>query len=403
MLMDVIAAYAAVMGVARDFGMEQVPFTAATGRVLREPVLSDRDFPPYDRVTMDGIAINFETYAKGQIVFGVEDIQAAGMPRKQLGSMADCIEVMTGAILPELTDTVIQYEHLDVSEHDGFRRFTIKAGVEQGQHIHRQGADAAAGQVLIAAGTRISAAETGVLASVGKTMVSVSRLPRVAIITTGDELVPVSETPDIHQVRTSNSYTLAAALQTELGIHASCYHVSDDLTAIQQLLGSLLDQDVLICTGAVSAGKYDHLPQVLEELGMQLVFHKVQQRPGKPFLFGHFENGPVVFALPGNPVSGFMCCYRYVLPWLKASLQITAAPEPYAVLGTDVHFKPPLTYFMPVRLHPVAGGQLIALPPPYHGSGDLAALLQADGFLELPSEKEIFEKGSSYPVWRFRS
>lgn len=403
MLMDVIAAYAAVMGVARDFGMEQVPFTAATGRVLREPVLSDRDFPPYDRVTMDGIAINFETYAKGQIVFGVEDIQAAGMPRKQLGSMADCIEVMTGAILPELTDTVIQYEHLEVSEHDGFRRFTIKAGVEQGQHIHRQGADAAAGQVLIAAGTRISAAETGVLASVGKTMVSVSRLPKVAIITTGDELVPVSETPDIHQVRTSNSYTLAAALQAELGIQASCYHVSDDLTAIQQLLGSLLDQDVLICTGAVSAGKYDHLPQALEELGMQLVFHKVQQRPGKPFLFGHFENGPVVFALPGNPVSGFMCCYRYVLPWLKASLQITAAPEPYAVLGTDVHFKPPLTYFMPVRLHPVAGGQLIALPPPYHGSGDLAALLQADGFLELPSEKEIFEKGSSYPVWRFRS
>jgi len=403
MLMDVIAAYAAVMGIARDFGMEQVPFTAATGRVLREPVLSDRDFPPYDRVTMDGIAINFEAYAKGQTVFGVEDMQAAGMPRKQLGSMADCMEVMTGAILPELTDTVIQYEHLEVSEHDGFRRFTIKAGVAQGQHIHRQGTDAAAGQVLIAAGTRISAAETGVLAAVGKTMVSVSRLPKVAIITTGDELVPVSETPDIHQVRTSNSYALAAALQTELDIHASCYHVNDDLTAIQQLIGSLLDHDVLICTGAVSAGKFDHLPQVLEELGMQLVFHKVQQRPGKPFLFGHFENGPVVFALPGNPVSGFMCCYRYVLPWLKASLQITAVPEPYAVLGADVHFKPPLTYFMPVRLHPVAGGQLIALPPPYHGSGDLAALLQADGFLELPSEKEIFEKGSSYPVWRFRS
>lgn len=403
MLMDVIAAYAAVMGIARDFGMEQVPFTSANGRVLREPILSDRDFPPYDRVMMDGIAINFEAYAKGQTVFGVEDMQAAGMPRKQLGSMADCMEVMTGAILPELTDTVIQYEHLEMSEHDGFRRFTIKAGVAQGQHIHRQGADAAAGQVLIAAGTRITAAEIGILAAVGKTMVSVSRLPKVAIIATGDELVPVSETPDIHQVRISNSYTLAAALQTELGIEAPCYHVNDDIPAIQQLLGSLLDYDVLICTGAVSAGKFDHLPQVLEELGMQLVFHKVQQRPGKPFLFGYFENGPVVFALPGNPVSGVMCCFRYVLPWLKASLQITTTPEPYAVLGADVHFKPPLTYFMPVRLHPVAGGQLIALPPPYHGSGDLAALLQADGFLELPSEKEMFEKGSSYPVWRFRS
>lgn len=403
MLMDVITAYAAIMGIARDFGMEQVPFTSVNGRILREPVLSDRDFPPYDRVMMDGIAINFEAYAKGQSVFGVEDMQAAGMPRKQLGSMADCLEVMTGAILPELTDTVIQYEHLEVSEHDGFKRFTIKAGVQQGQHIHRQGADAAAGQVLIAAGTLLTPAEIGVLAAVGKSTVSVSRLPKVAIIATGDELVPVTATPDMHQVRTSNSYTLAAALQAELGIQATCYHVNDDIPAIQQLLGSLLDHDVVICTGAVSAGKYDHLPQVLEELGMQLVFHKVQQRPGKPFLFGHFESGPVVFALPGNPVSGFMCCYRYVLPWLRASLQYTAPPGLYAVLGDDVQFKPPLTYFMPVRLHPVAGSQLIALPPPYHGSGDLAALLHADGFLELPSDKEFFEKGSSYPVWKFRT
>ena len=171
---------------------------------------------------------------------------------------------------------------------------------------------------------------------------------------------------------------------------------------MQQLLGSLLEADCWICTGAVSAGKYDHLPVVLEELGMQQVFHKVQQRPGKPFLFGQFEKGPVVFGLPGNPVSGFMCCYRYVLPWLRASLQITTTPGPYAVLGDDISFKPPLTYFLPVRLHPVAGGQLIALPPPYHGSGDLAALLQADGFLELPSAQDTFDKGSSYPVWRFR-
>ena len=401
MLIDVTTAYTAVMDTVRDFGIEQLPFTAVTGRILREPVLSDRDFPPYDRVMMDGIAINYESFAKGQTVFGVEDMQAAGMPRKQLSNTANCIEVMTGAIMPELTDTVIQYEHLTATEHEGFKRFTINAGVEKGQHIHRQGSDAAAGQLVIPAGTLLSAAEIGVLASVGKALVNVSRLPRVAVIATGDELVPVTETPDVHQVRISNSYSLAAALK-ELGINAECYHVHDNEAAIRQLFESLKHADVWICTGAVSAGKYDHLPLVLEQMGMQQIFHKVQQRPGKPFLFGRFENGPAVFALPGNPVSGFMCCYRYVLPWLRACLQYAAPPAPYAVLGTDINFTAPLTYFLPVRLHPVANGQLEALPPPYHGSGDLAALLQADGFLELPPEKSVFPKGSSYPVWKFR-
>lgn len=401
MPIDVTAAYAAVMGTVRDFGMEQLPFNAVTGRILREPVLSDRDFPPYDRVMMDGIAIDYETYAKGQTVFGVEDIQAAGMSRKLLGNTANCMEVMTGAILPELTDTVVQYEHLTASEHEGFKRFTINADVNQGQHIHRKGSDAAAGQVLIAAGTRITAAEAGVLASVGKSLVSVSRLPKVAIIATGDELVPVGETPDVHQVRISNSYSLAAALQ-ELNINATCHHVNDDEAAIRALFESIRDADVWICTGAVSAGKYDYLPVVLSDMGMLTIFHKVEQRPGKPFLFGHFENGPVVFALPGNPVSGFMCCYRYVLPWLRACLQYAVPPVPYAVLDKEVTFNPSLTYFLPVRLHPAEDGKWMALPPPYHGSGDLAALLQADGFLELPPEKSVFEKGSSYPVWRFR-
>lgn len=401
MLIDVTTAYAAVMDTIRDFGIEQLPFTAVSGRILREPVLSDRDFPPYDRVMMDGIAIDYESYAKGQTVFGVEDMQAAGMPRKQLSNTANCIEVMTGAIMPELTDTVIQYEHLTATEHEGFKRFTINAGVTKGQHIHRQGSDAAAGQLVIPAGTLLTAAEVGVLASVGKALVNVSRLPRVAVIATGDELVPVTETPDVHQVRISNSYSLAAAL-TQLGINAECYHVHDNETAIRHLFESLKEADVWICTGAVSAGKFDHLPHVLEQMGMRQIFHKIQQRPGKPFLFGLFENGPVVFALPGNPVSGFMCCYRYVMPWLRACLQYAAPPVPYAVLGTDINFAPPLTYFLPVRLHPVANGQLEALPPPYHGSGDLAALLQADAFLELPAEKSVFAKGSSYPVWKFR-
>ena len=402
MLPDVSTAYAAVMNTVRDFGTENVPFTAAAGRILREPVLADRPFPPYDRVMMDGIAINYdESYAKGQTIFGVEDMQAAGMPRKQLGNMANCLEVMTGAILPELTDTVVPYEHLQAAEHEGFRRFTITQPVGKHQHIHWTGNDASAGQTLVTPGTRISPAEIGVLATVGKSYVKVARLPKVAIIATGDELVDVSAIPGPHQIRMSNAWSLAASLQG-LGISASCHHVTDTKPAITQLLESLRDADVWICSGAVSAGKFDHLPQVLEEMGMQQIFHKVQQRPGKPFLFGRFQQGPVVFALPGNPVSGFMCFYRYLQPWFMAGMGQQLPPLEYAVLGADILFDKPLTYFLPVQLRPLASGQWSGVPHSYSGSGDLASLLHADAFMELPAEEEQFKHGECYPVWRFR-
>jgi len=402
MLLDVSTAYAAVMNTVRDFGTEQVPFTAAAGRVLREPVTADRPFPPYHRVMMDGIAINFEeSYAKGQTIFGVEDIQAAGMPGKQLANMANCLEVMTGAVLPELTDTVVPYEHLQASEHEGFRRFTITQPVSKEQHIHWQGSDVEAGETLIISGTRLTAAEIGVLATVGKHQVSVARLPRVAIISTGDELVEVAGTPAPHQIRMSNAWTLAASLQA-LGITATCHHAADNAPAMRELLQSLQDTDVWICSGAVSAGKYDHLPQVLEQLGMQRIFHKVQQRPGKPFLFGVFQQGPVVFALPGNPVSGFMCYYRYIQPWLLAGMGHEPPPVPYAVLGANLLFDKPLTYFLPVQLVPQALGQWRAVPHTYHGSGDLAGLLKADAFMELPATQNSFREGECFPVWRYR-
>ncbi|HEU4553289.1 MAG TPA: molybdopterin molybdotransferase MoeA [Chitinophaga sp.] len=403
MLLDVSTAFAAVMNTVRDFGREDLPFTAVAGRVLREPVLADRPFPPFDRATMDGIAINFaESYGKGQTIFGVEDMQPAGMPRKQLGNMANCIEVMTGAVIPELTDTVVPYEHLQATEHEGFKRFTITQPVQKNQNIHWQGADGVAGQTLITPGTRLTPAETGVLATVGKHTVSVSRLPRVVVIATGDELVAVTATPEPHQIRMSNVYSLAASLQ-ELGITASIHHVTDNKAAIQELLASLLNADVWICSGAVSAGKYDHLPAVLETMGMQRIFHKVRQRPGKPFLFGLFKDGPVVFALPGNPVSGFMCFYRYVQPWLLAGMGYAAPPAAYAVLGKDVVFDKPLTYFLPVQLQPQPTGEWKAFPHTYNGSGDLVSLLQADAFMELPAAQSEFKAGECYPVWKFRN
>ncbi|RBL93001.1 molybdopterin molybdotransferase MoeA [Chitinophaga flava] len=402
MMLTVVAAFRAVLQTVRDMGTEMLPFEAVTGRVLREPVKADRPFPPFDRVTMDGIAILYDSYARGQQIFGVEDIQAAGTPRLQLSSTANCIEVMTGAILPELTDTVIPYEQLKISDHEGFRRFTISGEVKQGQNVHRKGSDVEAGVVLLQPGTLLGPAEAGVLASVGKTQVEVARLPRVVVIATGNELVPVDATPEEHQVRISNIYSLMASLE-QCGISAQYIHLSDDETEMISRLESLLPEtDVWISSGAVSAGKYDYLPAVLQQLGMQQVFHKVQQRPGKPFLFGTFKNGPVVFALPGNPVSGFMCFYRYVQPWLKAAMGAKEAAPVYAVLQEQVTFNPSLEYYLPVKLQSLPDGTMGAFPQPYHGSGDLASLLLADAFMTLPVEGSVFEKGSCYPVWIFR-
>lgn len=426
MMMTVRDAFAAVMATVRDFGTESVPLEAATGRILRETVTADRPFPPFDRVTMDGISIYYDSYERGQRIFGLEDVQAAGMPQMQLANLADCMEVMTGAVLPDLTDTVIPYEHLEITEHEGFKRFTIVKDVVKGQNIHRMGADAPAGKILLEAGTRIGAAETGVLATVGKSEVLVSKHPKIVIIATGNELVEVDAVPAAHQLRMSNIHSLHASLQ-QLGIPAEKVHLPDDQQRLEQHIRELLpDADVLICSGAVSAGKFDHLPEALESCGMQKIFHTVQQRPGKPLLFGAFTmkdeqepssasafktedeqprslpQKPVVFALPGNPVSGFMCFYRYIQPWLKACLQEHSHAPLFAVLEEDVIFDKPLEYYLPVKLTPSPDGRLSAKPIPYNGSGDLSSLLLADAFLSLPAEMNTFKKGSAFPVWRFR-
>lgn len=401
-MLTVTAAYEIIMQTVRDLGTETVPFERATGRILRQRVMADRPFPPFDRVMMDGIAINFDSYERGQQIFVVEDIQAAGQPRLQLSNTANCIEVMTGAILPELTDTVIPYEHLEAGEHEGFKRFTVNMPVKKGQHIHVLGSDVSSGATLIEPGVQIGPAEIGVLATVGQTTVEVSRKPRVLILATGDELVPVHETPDVHQIRMSNAFSLQACLET-MGIEARYIHLSDDQESMLAALTPLIrESDIWISSGAVSAGKYDHLPAVLKQLGMQQLFHKVQQRPGKPLLFGQFKDGPVVFALPGNPVSGFMCFYRYVQHWILGAMQAQIPELSYAVLAEKVVFEANLEYFLPVKLVAKPTGIVTAIPQPYQGSGDLASLLKADGFLVLPAAESVFEEGHVFAVWKFR-
>lgn len=378
-----------------SFGSEKIGFQNSIGRVLVKEIKADRDFPPFDRVTMDGVAIQGKAYLNGQRNFPVEKIQYAGEAQKELQDANACIEIMTGSSLPKGTDSVIRYE--DVLTKNGETR--LKEGLEVFKNIHRKGHDKIKGNVLLPKGHVIKHADLAVLATIGNAAVEVKKLPKVAVVTSGDELVEVDETPLPHQIRKSNIYAISSLLDS-YAAEIMHFHLKDDLQESINKLGEICDDyDVIVLSGGVSAGKKDYLPEALNAIGFEKLFHKIAQRPGKPMWFGK-KNGTVVFALPGNPVSTFMCAVRYVLPWFKKSIGLSMESE-MAVLAENVTFKPSLSYFMQVKLSN-ENGLLKAHPLEGGGSGDLANLSLADAFLELPqSEKDVFKKGAVYKVWRF--
>ncbi|MEZ4947609.1 MAG: molybdopterin molybdotransferase MoeA [Cyclobacteriaceae bacterium] len=376
---------------------EIIPITVALNRVLAEPILADRDFPPFNRVAMDGIAIQFDQFKKGNHTFEIEDIAPAGVSQKVLIHKTNCLEVMTGAPLPANTDTVIRYEDLDIKD----KKATILISViNANQNVHPQGQDAQQNQVLLKEGTQLSPSEIALMASVGKSQVLVKSIPKAAIISTGDELVDINDTPQAHQIRRSNSYALQAGLKS-MGCEAHLFHIKDEKEEIKKEMAGILEQhDLIILSGGVSKGKFDFIPEVLELLGVKKHFHKVKQKPGKPFWFGSVGN-KTVFALPGNPVSTYMCFYRYIQPWLRKSWGLNTAPE-FATLATDYQFNGDLTYFLQVNIINELGVQ-VAYPMTGGGSGDFANLKEVNAFMELPEEKIGFKKGEAYPVFFFRS
>ena len=396
-MISVAEAHQIVLFHCADFGTECVSLDQAIGRVLREDWHADRDMPPYDRVTMDGIAVHYNSaVTTGKLT--IEGIAAAGDPKKSLQNSSACLEVMTGSILPDGTDTVIRYEDLNINQDVA----SVQTQYRKGQNIHRKGEDRKKGDLLCQSGIVLSAAEIGVGATIGKSEVLVSRFPKTLIISTGDELVEVNEAPLDHQIRKSNVYRLAGTLQSR-GMQVDTAHLLDDYQEIiAKLEGQLAKYDLIILSGGVSKGKFDFLPDALNELGVQKHFHRIAQRPGKPFWFGSHPNGCTVFAMPGNPVSSFMCTHIYLMDWLDRCLKITADDQHYASLSADVSFKPDLTYFLEVKISCNTNGQLIATPQKGHGSGDLANLMNGDAFIRLPRGKEIFTRGEVYPIIYYR-
>ena len=377
-----------------------LPLLQCAGAVLRETIHAERDQPPFDRVTMDGIALCSTAVSTGTRRFRIEATQAAGEAAGTLSSPQGCIEVMTGTPLPHGCDCVIPVEQITVQ--DGTASLSDEVGVEAWQNVHRRGTDAREGARLLTAGTRLGPVEIALAAAAGMARVRVASQPMLAVISTGNELIEPGEPILAHQVRRSNAYTIAAALILRGYPRVGLDHIRDESAQLQERLKFYLEtHDVLVLSGGVSMGRLDLVPQALDKLGVRRVFHKIAQRPGKPLWFGVAPSGAVVFALPGNPVSTAVCVSRYVLPALAAA-QGHTPPQPQRIaLGEAFTVAPALTLFLPVRVSTDEQGARAALPQPTHGSGDFTSLAGTDGFIELPPGPRTYPRGFVTCLYRW--
>ena len=378
---------------------ETVPLADATGRVLAATAVAERDQPPFDRVTMDGIALSYAEYEEVERSFPIQATQLAGDPPLSL-EPGHCIEIMTGAALPENADLIIPVERITVN--GGAAHVEANYAVQERQFIHPRASDYAEGKELLRAGTRIRPMEIAVLASCGLAEVSVAAEPEVTVISTGDELVRAGEPIAPQQIRMSNGPAVVAMLKEHGYTKSRHDHLPDDKETLRERIAAHLDaSDVLILSGGVSRGKADYVPEILGDLGVVVDFHRISQRPGKPMWFGTGPKGQPVFALPGNPVSTLVCCRQYVIPALDKASGETPPPQSFANLSEDVTFKPNLTYFVPVRVVTSAAGHSVAMPVRTNTSGDFAALAGTTGYVELAMSQSVFRAGTTLPLTRW--
>lgn len=380
--------------------IESLPLVQCTGAVLRENVYAERDQPPFDRVAMDGIAVDAAAVRAGRRRFTIQAMQAAGDAPLTLTSTDAAIEIMTGASLPTGCDAIVPVEQLtregDVVE------IATDVKVSSWQNVHRRGSDCTQGNLLLTAGLTLGAPEIAVAAGAGMPRIRVSAQPTISVISTGNELVEPGESIEPHQVRRSNAYGILTALRRRGFQRIADDHIADDLATLTARLRVQLDtHDVVILSGGVSMGKLDLVPQALAALGVREIFHKISQRPGKPMWFGIGPQGTAVFALPGNPVSTQVCLARYVVPGLYAAMGGSEPAVEKIAIATPIDSKHSLTAFIPVRVETDEWGRPWAYPRITNGSGDFTSLVGTDGVVELPPGPNEFAKGFVTRLYRW--
>jgi molybdopterin molybdotransferase len=372
---------------------ELVPLAAAQGRVLAGPVTADRDTPPFHRSTRDGYAVRSVDVATAPSRLHCIGQARAGVAFAGAVGVGQCVEIMTGAPLPEGADAVVMVEYTRAEHHE----ITIERSVARDENVVQRGSEAAAGTVLLRPGTRLAYAELAMAAAVGCTQLDVCAAPRVAILPTGDEIVEVDATPGPYEIRNCNSVSLQAQVWAAGGVPHALGIAPDKVDDLEAMIGEGLRYDVLLLSGGVSAGKFDLVEPVLAQLGAEFHFDGVLIQPGKPLVFGRMaagESGTFLFGLPGNPLSTMVTFELFVRPALRLLAGEQDVPLTFtrARLARDLRRKPGLTSFLPARL---AGNYFEpqVSPVEWKGSGDVASLTRANCFLVVPEEAGELKAG----------
>lgn len=380
---------------AKSFGTEIVSIDDCDGRVLAENIFADRDYPPFNRSAMDGYAINFKDWERGVRTFTVQQTIYAGDLISQNLEKGSAFKIMTGAAIPESADTVIRRE--DASEDNNYVSF-IADNITQFKNTAQKGEDLKKSTLAIPANSICSAAVIATLATLGKSKIRVQALPKVALFTTGNEVKAINDVLSDVEIRNSNYYLLKSLLKQWKIVPLLHQHIGDSKTELTNTIVQALDLDIIILSGGVSAGDADYVPEILESLGVKKIFHKVAIKPGKPIWCGKKPDGPMVFALPGNPFSSFVTFKLFIETFLQKSLQNTEKTSFESYFSGKRQKKTNLDEFFPAKFNEQRTKLEATL---INGSGDIRLGINADALILHPQEKQILSDGqlvSYYPL-----
>ncbi len=372
--------------------VERIPLGRALGRAIAQPVFADRDQPAFPRSIRDGYAIRSADTSSLPVEFEIiAEIKAGSAFDGEIGAF-QAARIMTGAPVPAGADAVVMLEHVrEISP----TRIAVDRAIAPGLHVVGQGAEARAGAKLLDPGRRIGFGELALLAEIGCSPVRVFRRPRVAVLATGDEIVPLETQPGPFQIRDTNSVSLAAQIALSGASVASLGRAGDSVEALRAGIKAALRADAIVLSGGVSKGKYDLVEDVLKEFGVEFHFDSVAIRPGRPVVFGWCAGKPV-FGLPGNPVSTMVTFELFVTPALDLLSGAEPRPLPLvsATLSVPLNEKPGLAHFLPARLDWMSSGPE-ARPVAWRGSGDVAGMAQANAFLVVPADRPVWRAGEA--------
>ncbi|MBN4056160.1 molybdopterin molybdotransferase MoeA [Rhodothermus sp. AH-315-K08] len=374
---------------------ELVPLDQALGRVLLNEVVAKESIPPFENSAMDGFAVRSgDLGPSGGVLRIVGEVRAGQWPEALTGA-GTCMRIMTGAPIPPGVDAVVPVEWTETVVGGTVR---INKGIPKGRHIRGAGKDMEEGESVLASGTRISSGAVAVLATLGFAAVQVGKRPRISVVSTGDELVPVNCKPAPGQIRNSNGPSLVSRAQEAGGELSTHLHAVDEIEAVRSAVEEALEADMLVFSGGVSVGDHDLVKDVLVEMGLELDFWKVKQRPGKPLAFGVLSGRPV-FGLPGNPVSAAICFEQYVRPaiWKWQGMEHDSRTKMWAFLEEDFG-KPAGLHVFARGILSSAAGRLVVRPAGGQGSNLSMSMVRANCVAHLPEDWEEAPKGSLVEV-----